>query len=78
MKLKSQAKRGDSVKRTKKCKNLNCKEVSFNNKRSSPGILKDPRKINNLYELFAGVNLKHKTVVLKKFGSKYCSADFIQ
>ena len=47
MKPKSQDRRGDSVKRTKKCKNLNCKEVSFNNKRSSPSILKGPRKINN-------------------------------
>ena len=47
MKTKSQDRRGDSVKRTKKCKNLNCKELSFNNKRSSPSILKGRRKINN-------------------------------
>ena len=47
MKLKSQDRRVGSVKRTKKCKNLNSKEVSFNNKRSSPSILKEPRKIKN-------------------------------
>ena len=47
MKLKSQDRRGDSVKRTKKCKNLNSKEVSFKNKRSAPSILKGPRKIKN-------------------------------
>ena len=47
MKPKSQDRSGDSVKRTKQFKNLNCKEVSFNNKRSSPRILKGPRKINN-------------------------------
>ena len=78
MKPKIQDRRGDSVERTKKCKNLNCKEVSFNNKRSGPSILKEPRKIKNQSELFAGVRLKHITVVLKKFGSKYCSARFIQ
>ena len=78
MKPKSQDRRGDSVKRTKKCKNLNCKKLSFNNERSSPSILYGPRKINNQKELFAGVSLKHITVVLKKFGSKYCSAGFIQ
>ena len=78
MKPKSQDRRGDSVKRTKKCKNLNCKEVSFNKKRSSPSILKGSKKINNQLELFAVVSLKHITVVLKKFGSKYCSAGFIQ
>ena len=77
-KAKSQDRRGDSVKRTKKCKNLNCKKLSFNNKRPSPSILYGPRKINNQKELFAGVSLKHITVVLKKFGSKYCSAGFIQ
>ena len=78
MKPKSQDRRGDSVKRTKKCKNLNCKEFSFNSKRSSPSILKGPRKINKQSELFAGVSLKHITVVLKKFGLKYRSAGFIQ
>ena len=47
MKPKIQDRRGDSVKRTRKCKNLNCKKVSFNKKRSSPSILYEPRKINN-------------------------------
>ena len=47
MKPKSWDRYGDSVKRIKNCKNLSCKEVSFNNKRSSRSILKGPRKINN-------------------------------
>ena len=51
MKPKIQDRRKDSVKRAKKkkekCKNLICKKVSFNNKRSSPIILKGPTKINN-------------------------------
>ena len=44
MKPKSLDRRGNSVKRTKQCKNLNYKKVSFNSKRSSPTILKRPRK----------------------------------
>ena len=78
MKPKSQDRRGNNVNRTKKCKNRDCKEVSFNSKRSSLSILKWPRKINNQWELVAGVSLKHITVVPKKFVSKYCSAGFIQ
>ena len=45
MKPKSQGRRWDSVK--KKCKNFNWKEVSFNNKRSSPNVLKGSRKIKH-------------------------------
>ena len=38
-KPKSQDRGEDSVKKKhRKCKNLNCKEVLFNNKRSSPNI----------------------------------------
>ena len=46
----------------KKCKNLTVK-----------GCL-----LKNQQELFAGGSLKHRTVVLKKLGSDYCSTDFIQ
>ena len=34
--------------------------------------------LKNQQELFAGGSLKHRTVVLKKLGSDYCSTDFIQ
>ena len=47
MKSKSQDRREDNVKRTKKCKTLNCQEVSFTNKRWSPNVLKGPRRIKN-------------------------------
>ena len=50
MKFKSQSRRGDIFKKNKK-KNIFAKsstvEVSFKNNRSSPSILKGPRKINN-------------------------------
>ena len=62
-------------------KNANSSAVSrclSRTKRLSPSISKGPRKINNQSVLFPGVSLKHKPVVLKKFGSKGCSTGYIQ